>query len=131
MQRADDLPDIPDEYLTEIGMVTTRWAMLESVIDLCLMRLAGKELTDPRSLIIFNHMTFPMKLDVMGALVSELLAGHPGLSGFTAVQQSLKHAQEKRNLIVHSKWGAEPTGQIVVSRLTARGKLKTSTTPSQ
>jgi hypothetical protein len=126
----DKLPDIPNEYLTEIGRVTTRWAMLESVIDLCLMRLADKEVLDPRSLIIFNHMAFPMKLDVMGALVSELTPGYPALSGFPTVHQSLKQAQEKRNFIAHSKWGTdEKTGEVQISRLTARGKLKTSITP--
>jgi hypothetical protein len=123
-------PDIPADYLTEVGRVTTRWAILESVIDLSLMRFAGKELTDPRSLIIFNHMAFPMKLDVMNALVSELLPGYPALSEFPAVHQALKQAQEKRNLIAHSKWGIdEKTGQVHISRLTARGKLKTSVTP--
>jgi len=123
-------PDIPDEYLTEIGRVTTRWAMLESVVDLCLTRLAGKDILDARSAIIFNHMAFPMKLDVMGALVSELLPNYPELSGFPTVHQLLKQAQEKRNSIAHSKWGTdEQTGKVQISRLTARGKLKTSITP--
>ena len=131
MQPADPLPDIPDEYLTEIGRVTTRWAILESVLDLCLMKLAGKDITDSRSLIIFNHMAFPMKLDVLGALVNELLPGYPGLAGYPSVLQSLKQAQEKRNMVAHSKWGVNATNpaQVEISRLTARGKLKTSVTP--
>ena len=130
MPSSDAAPDIPDEYLTEIGRVTTRWAILEGVLDLCLAKLTGKEITDPRSLIIFNHMAFPMKLDVLGALVSELLPGYPKLSAFPSVHQKLKQAQEKRNLIAHSRWGVHPeTGQIEYSRLTARGKLKTSVTP--
>jgi hypothetical protein len=102
---AEDLPDLPNEYLTEIGRVNTRWAMLESVIDLCLMRLCSKEITAPRSLIIFNHMAFPMKMDIMGALVAELLPAYPLLSDFPPVLQSLKQAQEKRNIIAHSKMG--------------------------
>jgi hypothetical protein len=125
----EELPDIPTEYLAEIGRVTTRWAMLESVLDICLTLLAGKTVSDPRSAIIFNHMAFPMKLDVMGALVSELMPAYPELSGFPAVHQLLKQAQEKRNAIAHSKWSRDDTGQVQISRLTARGKLKTSVEP--
>jgi hypothetical protein len=127
---AEKLPEIPDEYLTEIGRVTTRWAMLESVIDLCLTLLIGNREFDVRSAIIFNHMAFPMRIDVMGALVSQLLPDYSGLAEFPTVHQLLKQAQEKRNLIAHSKWGVdEQTGQVTVSRLTARGKLKTSIVP--
>lgn len=126
----EKLPDIPDEYLTEIGRVTTRWAMLESVIDLCLTLLSGNREFDLRSAIIFNHMAFPMRLDVMGTLVDRLLPDYSGLSGFPTVLQSLKQAQEKRNSIAHSKWGVdEQTSQVHISRLTARGKLKTSIVP--
>jgi hypothetical protein len=122
--------DIPTEYLTEIGRVNTRWAALESMMDLCLMKLLGKEITDPRSSIIFNHMALPMKLDIMGALISELLPAYPLLSGFPVVLQALKQAQEKRNIIAHSKWGFnKETKQVEVSRMTSRGKLKTSITP--
>jgi hypothetical protein len=130
MEAADADPDIPTEYLIEIGRVSTRWGILESTIDLCLMNLAGKDILDPRSLIIFNHMAFPMKIDVMGALVSQLQPTYPDLSGFPPVLQLLKQAQEQRNRVVHSKWGSdEPGGQVTISRLTARGKLKTSVTP--
>lgn len=130
MRTEDWTPDIPDEFLTEIGRVTTRWAILESMLDLCLMKLAGKELTDPRSLIIFNHMAYPMKLDILAALISELLPNYPGLAGFPAIHQSLKQAQEKRNLVAHSKFGVNAeSGDVEISRVNARGKLKTSITP--
>ena len=127
----EDQPrDLPDEYLIEIGRVTTRWAILEGTLDLCLMKLAGKEIADPRSMIIFNHMAFPMKLDILGAFVSELLPQYPGLSGHPSVHQLLKQAQEKRNLVTHSTWGKdEQTSEVTVGRLSARGKLKMSIQP--
>ena len=81
-------------------------------------------------MVIFNHMAFPMKLDVMGALVSELLPNYPRLSTYRGVQQSLKRAQEGRNMVVHGRWAVDDTsGEVQVSRLSARGKLKASTTP--
>jgi len=125
----DEGRDIPDKYLIEIGRVTTRWAVLESILDLSLMKLCGKDITDPRSLIIFNHMAFPMKLDILGALVSELIANHPGLSEFSSVLNLLKQAQEKRNFISHSKWGLDEQNRVEISRVTARGKLKTMIMP--
>ena len=122
--------DIPDEYLVEIGRVTVRWSLLESVLDLCLIKLAGKDILEKRSQIIFNHMAFPMKLDVMGAFVSTLLPGYPALSGFPAIQRLLKKAQEHRNSVIHGRWGFdETTREVTISRLSARGKLKFSITP--
>ena len=89
------IPDrLPDEYLIEIGRVSVEWALLESALDLCLIKLAGKEILETRSSIIFNHMAFPMKLDVMGALVSELLPAYPGLAGFPV---SGRHLDRPRN----------------------------------
>ena len=120
---------IPDEYLIEIGRVNVYWAILESALDLCLIKLAGKEIFESRSQIIFNHMAFPMKLDVMGALVSQLLPGYPGLSDFPTVQGLLRRAQERRNYVIHAKWSVDENGQVQVSRFSARGKLKISTTP--
>ncbi len=64
--------------------------------------------------IIFNHMTFPMKLDILGAFVAELMPNYPTLVGFPAVLQLLKQAQEKRNLMAHSKWGTDPTTRQVL-----------------
>lgn len=122
--------DIPSEYLTEIGRVSTRWAILESVIDLCLMRLSSREIQDPRSSIVFNHMALPMKLDIMGALVNELIdRGFQGFETYPEVLQQLKQAQEKRNIVAHSKWRLnEETKHVEVARMSARGKLKTSIT---
>jgi hypothetical protein len=125
-----DERDIPSEYLVEIGRINTRWSALESMIDFCLMRLAGKEITESRSLIIFNHMSFPMKLDVMGALISELLPGYSRLADYQAVIQLLKQVQEKRNAIIHAKWSVnQATQKVEISRFSARGKVKISMAP--
>jgi hypothetical protein len=51
----------------------------------------------------------------------------PELSGFPAVNTLLKQAQEKRNVIIHGRWDfVAKTGEVFISRITARGKFKTS-----
>lgn len=118
-------PPIPEEYLTEIGRISVRWSYLESIVDLCLIKLAGNELEDPRSLIPFNHMTVPHKFDTLGAYMDHLEPNYPGLRGYKSVMSDLKAAQAARNRIVHAKMGVNPrTRNVELSRLTARGRLK-------
>jgi hypothetical protein len=133
MDSADNSPDaadIPDEYLLEIGRIVTRWSILESTLDLCLMQLSGRSILDPRSTIIFNHMAFPMKMDILGAFIDSLLPNYPRLSEYKDIIKKLGDAQKQRNLAAHSKWGMDnTTKQVLVSNLTSRGKLKTSVKP--
>jgi hypothetical protein len=132
MRLADEIPDLPDAYLTELGRVSVRWSMLETWINFALIRLAGKDIHEGRSLVIFNHMAFPQKLDVLGALVSELLVNStscPWLAPYAKeVKPRLDEAQRKRNELIHAKWGTE-NGQVTRSKITARGSLKIDISP--
>lgn len=124
MALADEIPELPDEFLVEIGRINVRWALLESFLDLNLIHLLGKNVTEGRSLIVFNHMAFPQKIDILGAFVNELaLSGYEGCEKYSQVQSLLKQAQEKRNLIIHGKFGFDPDGNVSISRIAARGKL--------
>jgi hypothetical protein len=74
-------------------------------------------------------MAFPQKLDVLGALIYEIeQSDYAGFDNYPAVESSLRQAQEKRNSLIHAKCGTE-NGQVVLSRITARGKLKMSVKP--
>jgi hypothetical protein len=129
MPLANEVPELPDEYLIEIGRVNVRWAILESVLDLNLLKLLGKDVLEGRSLVIFNHMAFPQKLDILGALVYEIeQSDYAGFDTYQSVESLLRQAQEKRNSLIHAKCRYE-NGQAVISRITARGKLKMSVTP--
>jgi len=119
---------IPAEYLIEIGRVTVEWATLESALDLGLIKLAGMSLEDSRALSIFAHMSFPLKLDVFGSLVTELQPKYPNLKDLQTIVRQLKKAQDGRNAIIHAKWGFE-NGQVQIARMTARGHIKTSIRP--
>ena len=121
---------VPDDYLREIGSVTVTWSLLESVLDFSLMKLSGKDISEPISWIIFAHMTFPLKMDVMGALIEQLQPGYPGLKRYPEVRDLIKEAQRVRNKVVHSKWGFDvELNAVARSTFSARGKLKTEVQP--
>ncbi len=119
--------DIPDEYLAEIGRVTVRWNRLESLMDLCLIELLGKSMLEGRSLVLFTHMAFPQKMDIMGALIIECLT-NPTYGWLSRYKQDvaplLGDAAKKRNMVIHSKWSSDPDGTVGRSEISARGKLK-------
>lgn len=121
---------IPEEYLSAIGRVVVEWNQLESVLDLSLIRLLGKELTDPRSHIVFTHMAFPQKLDALKALIAEVRIPEGSSLGRYGedVQPLLKKASEGRNMVLHSKWGVED-GTVCRSTIRAKGALKMSVVP--
>ncbi len=117
---------VPPDYLIQIGRVSVFWSTLESIFDLSLMKLAGMSIGDPRAWSIFAHMTFPLKLDIFGSLVTELQPKYPNLKELPSVIAKIKIAQQGRNMIVHAKWGIDEQGRVVISRITARGTIKTS-----
>jgi hypothetical protein len=69
-----DAPEeyIPEPYLTAIGKVCVAWGRLEGAVDLSIGRLAAFEVLDPRGRIITAHMSWPLKMDVLAALVEAL-----------------------------------------------------------
>ncbi len=120
--------DIPDEYLAEIGRVIVRWNKLEGLIELSLIELLGKDMTEGRSLVLFTHMAFPQKMDVLSALVNECLF-NPAYSWLKeykpTVEPLLRDAAKRRNEIAHAKWGIKD-GTVGKSSISARGTLKLS-----
>lgn len=127
---AHEYPDcmrviLPDEYLIEIGKVSAQWSMFETILNFALTKLCGMRLEDPTSAIIFAHMTFPQKSDVLSSLVHQLTPAFPHLEVFDEVSKQITKAQKGRNKIMHGLWGMnEETEKVTVSRLSARGKLK-------
>lgn len=118
---------IPGDYLEEIGRIVVEWTGLEGLLSLCLMKLSGMDIHDPRSLIVFNHLTFPVKMNILSSLVHELQSRYPGLRSFPETRKKLEKAQQGRNRVVHGTWLVdESSGQVQMARATARGTLKTS-----
>lgn len=126
-------PQLPDEYLREIGEVCVLWSALEITLEWCLGILLGIEARGPRPTILFNHMSFPQKMNVFSSSISYLLPKHPHLThlnNYKEVLQELREANEKRNKIIHAHWNIdENTGEILRARLSARGELKIEMEP--
>ena len=121
---------IPTEYLRAIGEVNVRWNDLDGLINVFLICLLGKSIYEERSHIVFAHMAFPQKLDVLGALVEEVInrRGYSKLKKYKAtVLPLLKNAQKGRNLVIHSDWTMRG-GEVVRTSVSARGSFKFSST---
>ncbi len=121
---------LPDEYLIEVGRITSLWASLESFLYLCIGKLAGFDnLSDPTTFILFSHSSFPQKLDMLGALCEQLEPLAPHLKGYQLVISKLRTAQKSRNRFTHNGMSLNnDTGNIEMALGSARGKLKTSVT---
>lgn len=122
--------NIPEPYLVAMGKVNVAWGVLESVVDLAFARLAGyATVYDPRPVIVTAHMTWPLKMDVLGALADQLRKEHPELGQWeTVAKPALRKAQEARNSIAHGHWMLV-NGTVRRLHMSARGKLRASARP--
>lgn len=122
------IDEIPPEFLKAIGDVVVRWNRMEIEVNTLLIHWLGKDIRENRSHVIFTHMSFPQKLDVMGALVEELTQ-EKKYSYLKACKTRfiplLKKAQIGRNMVIHSMWGTL-NGNVMRASITARGSLKLS-----
>ena len=119
---------LPDDYLIEIGRLTSLWASLENFLNLCIGKLAGfDELNDPKPFILINHSSFPQRLDMLSTLCEQLEHEHSNLSNYKVVISQLKAAQKLRNKFAHNGMSLNPdTGKAEMPIGSARGTLKVS-----
>ncbi len=118
----------PADYLSAIGEVNVRWNDLEFLITLSMILLLGQDIYDEKAYIVFAHMTFPQKLDVLGALAEQMMnkRGYSRFKKFKShVLPLLKKAQQGRNSIIHSDWTSR-SGTMVKTSISARGSFKFS-----
>jgi hypothetical protein len=59
---------LPNNILVEIGRVSALWNVLETLLTLCIGKLSGYDIKDPRSFILIVHSSFPQKLDILSSL---------------------------------------------------------------
>ncbi|OGW62176.1 MAG: hypothetical protein A2V83_06120 [Nitrospirae bacterium RBG_16_64_22] len=119
----------PNEYLLELGRMTTIWGTLESSVNLAISKFAGYESAlDFRALIMVAHSNFQQRVDIVSALCEQLLPEYPRLKDYEAVIAKIQAAQKARNKFAHNAITSdEETGEVSVSYATARGSLKTKT----
>ncbi|MGN5224075.1 hypothetical protein [Aeromonas veronii] len=122
---------LPDEYLIELGRLSSLWAALESCLNLFIGKLAGFDnLTDTTPFILVTHSSFPQRLDMLGSLCEELKCDHPCLANHKEVISKLRAAQTNRNRFAHNSISLGIDNKTyVLSQGSARGKVKFSVTP--
>lgn len=114
---------LPEPYLTAIGKVSVAWGNIEMIVDMAIAKFAGYNGFDWRAGTLTAHMTWPLKMDVMETLITELTPEYPHLASFSEIKPLLKKAQDGRNRVSHGQWGYE-NGQASKARVTARGRLR-------
>jgi hypothetical protein len=119
-------PDLPDEYLREIGKVVVSWNRIESLLHHTLvLALQDNFAQDARVVAVFTHMAFPQKLDTLKAmlLISQSSKGQIFIDYQEKIQPLLKSCQEKRNNILHQSWSVD-NGIVQRFDIKARGIFK-------
>ena len=119
---------LPDDYLVEIGRVAALWSGLESLMNMCIGKLAGfNDLYDPTPFILITHSSFPQRLDMFSTFCERLHVKFPSLTGYDEVIGKLKSAQKLRNKLMHHGLAFDAdSGAARMSIGSARGSLKTT-----
>ena len=119
---------IPDEFLIELGRISAVWSSLEWMLELYIGKLAGfNDLGDTKPFIFLKHTSFPQKLDILGALCSELVGTFSNLKGYEEVVSLLRVAQKSRNKYTHNLIEVNPqTKKTTLLVGSARGSVKTA-----
>ena len=117
---------VPNEYLLEIGRISSLWGSLEHSINLAISKLAGYEATyDFRAAIMTAHANFKQRVDMLGTLCDQLKEEYTHLKSYEEVISLIIRAQNKRNKFMHNGiFYNEETKRVETSYLSARGKLK-------
>lgn len=119
----------PNEYLLELGRVTTLWGTLESSVNIAISKLAGYEaVLDYRAVIMVASSNFQQKIDIISALSEKLAPQYPNVKNYKSVIAKLQSAQKARNKYAHNAITTDQkTGKVMLSYASSRGgSLKTT-----
>jgi hypothetical protein len=94
---------LPPECLAEIGRVVANFALLEHELDILIHGLLKTDRHISR--ILTSELSFRTLLDASASLVRHI-HGEEATRTFSQILHSVSAAEEERNRIVHSLWGA-------------------------
>jgi len=127
--RFGDWP-IPQSLMVEIGRIASLWTVLESLVNFSLGRLSDVDPLEPRQLILFEHLSFPQKLDILGALASAEENSKIDPQELSQALHLVKRAQSERNRFLHNSVILdEENGQYFIMQMSARRRVKITTDP--
>lgn len=108
-----------DEDLGAIGRITANFALLEETISTCIGRLVGAGPAIGQ--IITAELPFRRLLPLLSSLYRHRTSNDEAIAQLDTLLGRVAQAGEKRNLITHSLWGADHTGEKIARiKATAR-----------
>ncbi|MFK4003782.1 hypothetical protein [Qipengyuania sp. NPDC077563] len=127
----DHEPDyLPDEWLVELGKVVKAWSTFERMFDLMLQKLAGyNDPIDPTFTILTFHSSFPQRLDMFSSLCAAHQETEKHLKNYKAIVAQVREAQGLRNIFMHQLIGPGESGEMRISKMSARGQLRMEVRP--
>lgn len=112
---------VPDEHLKHIGDITVSFAMLESQLQTLAQSLLGAG--QRRGQIVTAELSFKALRALTVSLYLERNEEDEYLEEFRSLIKRAADAEEKRNQIVHSVWGAG-NGPLSITRIKTTAKEK-------
>lgn len=95
------------------------------MLNLVLIEVSGLDFRRDRSHVIFTHIGFLQRVDILEAMSTIPRPGESyDITQFqTKLIPSLRAANTNRNKVIHEIWGMKD-GDVMRASITARGKLK-------
>lgn len=119
---------LPNEYLIELGRISSLWGSLEGTVNLCINMLAGYDAVyDYRAAIMLVHANFKQRADILETLLEQVSIEHSNLKGYDKTIKLIARSQKGRNKYIHNMMGLNPdNNKVELSTMSARGRLKTN-----
>jgi len=113
---------LPDSYLLEIGRVAALWVHLESLLNLCICKLAGFDnLDDPEAFSLVNNKSFSQRIDIFSALCKQSFQEYPNPNEYKGAVYRLQEAQKLSNDFIHYGMVVNPeSGSVEMEKGTAK-----------
>jgi hypothetical protein len=114
-----DPRNLPQEYLTAIGVAVTSSAQTESVIELAIAGCLGVD--QEYGAAITTHMAAPLRFSALRALAEIKIDNLDALDELDDLLVEAETAGVKRNAIAHHSWCRDPkTGEVFTVKEVAR-----------
>lgn len=93
---------LPDEYMLELGRISSLYSALETSINIAINKLSGfTGPFDPSCGIILAHLNFQQRIAILETLCEQLSKKHAYLRNYEEIINLAKKAQKGRNKYVH------------------------------
>lgn len=113
---------LTDAEFAGLGRIVAQWSCLELAMEIAIMALLGT--SQPQSRSITAQMNAGKMKDALSALADNGPLSPGTRKRFDGILRRIGILEHKRNRVVHAVWGRDDRDRALMTRLTARGKLK-------